>query len=289
MSAIALRRRVPLATGFPATGLTKTVRSRFTGRAEAAVAASSPEPTMKATAGKRAIWDKASSSQARIALRGECYALFHVHRLDVHELPDAQVGQLAAVTRLLDAPEGQARVGADDGVDEAVPRLQRMGGDPLAAREVPGEDGRAESERAVVGQLHRLVLVARGNDRGHRPEHLLVERHHAPAHVGEDRRRIERALPFRWLAAQEDAGAGPHRVFDLPLHGVAQVVTGERAELDAGLERVAHLLRPHLLHEQLLEALPHGRNHDEALGRDAALTAVDEARGHARLGGGVEV
>ena len=47
--------------------------------------------------------------------------------------------------------------------------------------------------------------------------------------------------------------------------------------------------RRHLLHEQLLEALAHRLHHDEALGRDAALPAVDEARGDAGLGRQLEV
>src|SRR4051812_38598468 len=59
--------------------------------------------------------------------------------LDVDEFVDAEVRALAAVTRLLDAAEGHARVGADVGVDEAHPGLELLGRNPLAAREVIGD------------------------------------------------------------------------------------------------------------------------------------------------------
>ena len=70
---------------------------------------------------------------------------------------------------------------------------------------------------------------------------------------------------------------------------VAQVGAGLGADVDSFLERIAHLARPHALHEELLEPRPHRLHHDEALGRDAALSAVYEARGRTGLGRELEV
>ena len=70
---------------------------------------------------------------------------------------------------------------------------------------------------------------------------------------------------------------------------VAQVAARLGPDLHARLHRVAHLALAHLLHEQLLEPLPHRLHHDEALGGDAALAAVDEARRDARLARRLEV
>ena len=54
------------------------------------------------------------------------HALLDVDRLHVHELADAEARQLAAVARLLDPAEGQARVGLHEGVHEAGARLDLL-------------------------------------------------------------------------------------------------------------------------------------------------------------------
>ena len=70
---------------------------------------------------------------------------------------------------------------------------------------------------------------------------------------------------------------------------VAQVGSGLRSDRGRLVERVAHRPGPHPLDEPLLELPQHGLDDDEALGRDAALAAVDEPRGGAGLGRRVEV
>ena len=66
-----------------------------------------------------------------------------MHRLDVDELADAESRAFAAVARMLDPAERQARVGADIVVDEADAGLELLGGDPSAAVQVGGQDPRA--------------------------------------------------------------------------------------------------------------------------------------------------
>src|SRR6185295_6135280 len=54
------------------------------------------------------------------ASQGTTAPLLDPYCLDVHELADADLRQLAAVAGALDAAEGQARIGLDDAVDEDV-------------------------------------------------------------------------------------------------------------------------------------------------------------------------
>ena len=65
----------------------------------------------------------------------------------------------------------------------------------------------------------------------------------------------------------------------------AQIEPGLRPDLARGVERVAYLPGAHFAREPLQEALRHAFQHNEALGGDAALTAVDETRLRCRGGG----
>ena len=69
----------------------------------------------------------------------------------------------------------------------------------------------------------------------------------------------------------------------------AQIGPGQRADLRAKIGGRTDLARRHAVDEALFKGRAHLLHHDEALGRDAALSAVDEARPGAHLGGEVEV
>src|SRR5690606_31535662 len=75
---------------------------------------------------------------------------FYGDRLDVDELADAEVRQLAAVTTVLDAAEGQAWIGLHEHVDAAAAGLEFMRRNPRAALDVACEHCRAESEAGFV-------------------------------------------------------------------------------------------------------------------------------------------
>src|SRR5579864_1816538 len=61
-----------------------------------------------------------SEVAVEVAVDCEPRRSFDVNRLDVHELADAEGAELAPVARLLDAAEGQPRIGAHQVVDEAA-------------------------------------------------------------------------------------------------------------------------------------------------------------------------
>src|SRR5690606_14890433 len=93
-------------------------------------------------------------------------ALAHPDRLDVDELVNAESPELAPVARLFHAAERQARVGANELVDEAIAGVQPPRGDFAAALDVFREDGRSEPVNALVRELDRALLVRRFDDRG---------------------------------------------------------------------------------------------------------------------------
>ena len=92
------------------------------------------------------------------------------------------------------------------------------------------------------------------------------------------------------LAAGEAARAPmAHGALDLLRHLVADLRGGERAELGGGVHGITDRQRLHLLHEAPLELVEDLLVHDEALGRDAGLAVVDDARLHGRGGRGIQI
>src|SRR5260370_31197794 len=81
-------------------------------------------------------------------------------RLDVDELADTVLRQLASIARPLDPTEGQARVRLHDAVDKygAGLDLRRQ---MLGAPPVLGPEGRAEATGRCTAQASRSVLLLR--------------------------------------------------------------------------------------------------------------------------------
>ena len=85
------------------------------------------------------------------------------------------------------------------------------------------------------------------------------------------------------MAAGQHARAGrdraPHLIVEIREHGPRR----QRADLGRRIERIADLERAHPLGEAALEDVRHRLGHDEALGGDARLPAVDDPRLDRRL------
>src|SRR5215468_6894499 len=94
-------------------------------------------------------------------------------RLDVDELPDALLGDLPAVSRCLDSPEGQARIALYHAVDEDLARLEVLD-QPLDLLRVLREGGGAEAVRSVVRQGDRVVEIPGPDHRCRWSEDLLT-------------------------------------------------------------------------------------------------------------------
>ncbi|MCR5875727.1 hypothetical protein LRS10_17075 [Phenylobacterium sp. J426] len=161
-----------------------------------------------------------------------------------------------------------------------IPASSRIRRKPLAAREIAGENARAEAELAVVGDADRLRLVG-GLDHGcDRTEDLLVIDGHAWPHVGQNGRRIPCARLVGDHPSGQQAGAGVEAALHLVVHAIAVGDADQRTELGVVATRIAHDEGRHLARQRLFERLADRRQHDETLARDAALAGVH----HPRLG-----
>src|SRR5260370_37211947 len=104
--------------------------------------------------------------------------------LDVGELLDPVLGELAPVARLLDPAERKAHIRGDHTVDEHEARLDTLG-QLRASLDVGGPDARAKTEVGIVGHTERLFLIADADHRRDRAEGLLVVNGHARPHAHE--------------------------------------------------------------------------------------------------------
>ena len=184
----------------------------------------------------------------------------------------------------LDAAERQLGIRGHVTVDE-----------DKAGREIPDEPAPflfvvgpcvgAEPELRAVGELDRRVDVRDAVEGGHRTEHLLAVHAHLRGDAGQHGRRVVEAGSLGRGAAAERPGSLGHRVGDEVLDVFALLLGGERADVGAVQHRVADGLGRHLFGEQALELVVDRVVHDEALGVDAGLAVVQQARGGAGFGG----
>src|SRR2546427_11858065 len=103
--------------------------------------------------------------------------------LDVDDLPDAIAGELASTAALLHTPEGEPHVGSHALVHKDRATLDPLHRDTLAAREIAGQDARAEAEHRIVGSRDRRLVVLDWDDRRDRTEQLLFVGRHAAADI----------------------------------------------------------------------------------------------------------
>ena len=101
-------------------------------------------------------------------LRPVFYSCRHGNRLWIDELKHAKAAVLAAITRIFHAAKrhlwrGEVEVVHEDhaGIEMLLCELHRAG-------VVLGEDPTAKAKPAVVGDPHRILIVACANDRGDR-------------------------------------------------------------------------------------------------------------------------
>ncbi len=152
----------------------------------------------------------------------------HENSLDVDELFDAVVRQLAAISAFLDTAEWQARIGLHRRIHKAGACFYLIGRNFFSFGNILGENGCSQPIDRVVGNLDRFYLVLHWNDGGDRPEQLLVVRRHTLLDVGKNSRRIESAIALRNLTAKQALRA----FFNTPLHLIvkflSQVMPGLR-------------------------------------------------------------
>src|SRR2546426_277353 len=212
-----------------------------------------------------------------------------IDSLDVDELPDAIAGELAPITALLHAPEGEARVGSHDLVHKDSAALDPLDRDTLTAREIAGQDTGSEAEHRIVGSGDGRLVVLDWDDRRYRTEQLLFVGRHAAPDIRQHGRRIVRPGAARDLAAEQASRAHCDASRDLGMQRISQVVSRKWSELRVLAHGITHLGGTHALDEQLFEALPDFVRDNEALGRDAALAGIQQAPPGAHGGRELEI
>ena len=149
---------------------------------------------------------------------------------------------------------------------------------------VVGPDAGAQAERRVVGQRDRLVEVLDAEQRGHRAEDLLAVGGRARRDVGQHGGRVEvaRAGPgaCRRSAACAPAATERSHLLVERRRASARVASGPTSvAASSGSPTFSASMR---LDEAPLELVVDRLVHDEALGGDAGLAVVDDARLHRR-------
>src|SRR5690606_39932402 len=119
---------------------------------------------------------------------------------DIYKFTDAENTQLASITRLLDAAEGEARIGMNLSVDETRAGFQQAGSDLLTLFSVSGKHGGSQTKNRIVRLLYGIGLVLGRNKSSHRAEKFLIIGRHALFHAGQHDGRIkcDRSIGFHY-------------------------------------------------------------------------------------------
>src|SRR5262245_27841680 len=121
----------------------------------------------------------ASSSVRLVSVRGmaDSSGVFDPDGLCVHEGVRTEVGELATVAAVLDAADGNARVGRRDPVDEHTAGVE-IARNAASEVDVCGPKIAAQTELAGIGCADGRIDVRDAGQRRDGTESLLVERGH---------------------------------------------------------------------------------------------------------------
>ena len=136
------------------------------------------------------------------------------NQLLVHEFLDSHVAKLAPVTGVLDAAKRQFSIRPADVVDEHHSGIDAAR-HPLAAREIPGEDGAPQAEVGVVGERDGGVFILDAEEHGNRAKKFVSKGRIIRLDVRQYRRLHESPGPVNPLAAQQHLRTVSDRNIDL--------------------------------------------------------------------------
>src|SRR6267154_4911488 len=216
------------------------------------------------------------SARLRDRWRGRTHCS-DVDQLAVDELAEAELGELAAVARILDAAERQLGRSPGGMIDEGHSAFDAPG-ELLAALEIRGKDRAAEAERRRVRDLDRFLLGLDDIERDDGTEELLGVDRIVLGDSGQVRHHDIEARPVHAAAAGRYLRASGLGRIDLVEETGHRALGRDRAEARVGVSRVA---RPQGCHprceplEELFAALL--ADDDHPLGGDAALAGIVHA------------
>ncbi len=194
----------------------------------------------------------------------------------------AEVRQLATEAAFFHAANGHPRIGRGIAVDEHATGFQTRG-NVFRQRDIGGPDAAGQAKFAVIGQFDRMLDVPRADQRGHGAKQLFDKRCHARLNIAQHRRLVIVAGAGNLVPTEQQAGAFAQGFLDLCVQFIAQVVTCHGSDVGVFSQRIADFQRFDCGEEFLGEDVKHAFFNDDALGRDANLTAVLETSDRCRL------
>src|SRR5712691_12653171 len=207
-------------------------------------------------------------------------AISELQRLDLEELLQSELAELAAAAGLLEAAE------RGEGVEAAAVDVHLAGaeaaGNAFGAGGVARPDAAGQAVHGVVRDADRVVVVLVREDGEHGAEDLLAGDGHLRLHTGEDGRLDVVALRQagrRVGAAEGELGAFLDADADVLADALALLRRGERTQPGFRRARVAWLeLRGRPLGDLQYLLLPLARN-EHPRSRRARLAGVEERVG----------
>jgi hypothetical protein len=194
--------------------------------------------------------------------------------LDVGVEVEAPGPALPAHARVAGAAEGGLQVPHEEAVDPDGPGDQATR-HPLGPVRVAGVDDAGQSELAVVGHGHALVLVGEGLEGEDRPEHLVGHDLATRGGVGEKRRPVVEPTEVLVRAATDDRlEAGRLGPLDEAVHPLEVLTADLGAEVGGLVPGVALVEGARPFDEAVQELVPHGRLDEEARPGEADLPGV---------------
>ena len=161
------------------------------------------------------------------------------------------------------------------------------------AGQVVGNDGRRKSKLDAIGEAHGVVKIVRDHQGQHGSEDFLLGDAHFGRDAGKDGRLDEVAFVVgaagEAVAAAEQLGAFLLRDLNILQVSLELVRVHRRADVDAGLEPVAHFQSAGLGNELLNQRLVDGLLDDGATASGALLAGRKERAIHQDVRGVVEV
>src|SRR6266478_1115532 len=191
----------------------------------------------------------------------------------VHELLNAEIGKLLAVSGTLDAAEWQIGGAHRWIIDKDHAGFDTAGNLPPVLN-IRSVDRAAQSIGRIVRNSYGLILILSGKEERDWPEEFLPVGRIVGSDVGENRWLHIRARFSKPIASREDPRAMANRFTDLIEQKFQGGVRGQRRQRRRFIQRVARLELFKSITKRIEEMLCTRSNDNEAFRTDASLSSV---------------
>src|SRR5229473_4696928 len=191
----------------------------------------------------------------------------------VHELLNAEIGKLLAISGTLDAAEWKIR-GAHRWIIDKDHAGFDTAGNLLAVLNIGGIDRATQPKGRIVCNSDGLVLIFGGKEERDRTKEFLPVGRIVGSDVGKNRWLHVRTSFTQPISSGEDPRAIRNRFTDLIEQKVQCAVRGQRRQRRRFIQRVARLELFESITKRTEELLCTRSNNDEAFRADASLSSI---------------